>query len=321
MATRSDIGNDLSDALRLNDRLDQLHAAQIPLQLDSSTEITSGKLDRMNSELALRTARGNSLSEILENQSPEYRATLEAFKLSNGQLIAVELLCQLGLQRNHELRTWRYARNQLVAIYLLAGLVLLLWIPSSNIFLEIYRTSKITPGPALQTLLYLKDNYLVTLCGYFALFALVIAAPQLFLRLGRLLAHLRGKASNFVSNVSLARFFVNYIEERRHNPTAECNNTERWNTESSTAVTKPVPSPLLTWAQSYMHDPSNQEVYSNSYRTVEELMIAKLRQSKRAQEFKYPLVSRILPGAIIVCLLGLLLFWPIIELLITICLP
>lgn len=316
MATRSEIGNDLSDALRLNDRLDQLHAAQIPLRLDTSTEITSDKLERMNSEMALCTARGNSLSETFNNQSPEYLATLEAFKLSNGQLIAVELLCQLGLQRNHELRTWRYARNQLVAIYLLAGLVLLLWIPSSSILLEIYQTSKITPGPALQTLLYLKDNYLVTLCGYFALFALVIAAPQLFLRLGSLLAQLRGKTSNFVSNVSLARFFINYIEERRLKPSVDGSSAE-----SATAVTKPVPSQLLAWAQSYKFEPSSQEVCSNSYRTVEELMIAKLRQSKRAQEFKYPLVSRILPGAIIVCLLGLLLFWPIIELLITICLP
>ena len=316
MATRIDIGNDLSNALRLNDRLDQLHAAKIPLRLDTSTEITSDKLDHMNSEMALRTARGNSLSETIDNQSPEYRATLEAFKLSDGQLIAVELLCQLGLQRNHQLRTWRYARNQLVAIYLLAGLVLLLWIPFSQIFLEIYRTSKLTPGPALQTLLYLRNNYVITLCGYFALFALIIAAPQLFLRLGSLLAQLRGKTSNLVSNVSLARFFVNYIEERRRKPSADS-----CNSESSTAVTKPLPSQLLTWAQSYLLEPSNQEVCSNSYRTVEELMIAKLRQCKRAQEFKYPLVSRLLPGAIIVCLLGLLLFWPIIELLITICLP
>lgn len=316
MATRIDIGNDLSNALRLNDRLDQLHAAKIPLRLDTSTEITSDKLDHMNSEMALRTARGNSLSETFDNQSPEYRATLEAFKLSDGQLIAVELLCQLGLQRNHQLRTWRYARNQLVAIYLLAGLVLLLWIPFSQIFLEIYRTSKLTPGPALQTLLYLRNNYVITLCGYFALFALIIAAPQLFLHLGSLLAQLRGKTPNLVSNVSLARFFVNYIEERRLKPSADS-----CIAESSTAVTKPLPSQLLTWAQSYLLEPSNQEVCSNSYRTVEELMIAKLRQCKRAQEFKYPLVSRLLPGAIIVCLLGLLLFWPIIELLITICLP
>lgn len=311
MAIRSDLGEDLANVLRLNDHIGQVQAAHIPLQLDTTTEVTPEQLEQLNSRLALQASRGSNLQDALGEQSPEYRTTLEAYKLSGGQLTSLELLHQRGLQHQFELRTWRYACGHLIALYLLAGLVFFLWLQFSSVLQTIYETSKLTPGPALQWLNFFKANYSITFVVYLTLFFIILAMPQLVVRLGSLLPNSNRKQSVFGFNFAIARFLRSYFERQAR----MSSNEYQFNTSLQ------MDSDLLAWARHQSTSPQGKEASSASYQAIEELMKSRIVAIQHSHDISYSMLGRILPGALVVLFLGVILFWPIVELLITICLP
>lgn len=312
MAQSTEKQIDVSTVLQLNDQLASLSSAKVPLSLGGDSDVTPEKLHQLSAHTALETSRGSNIAHTLNDQALEYRLTLQSFALLHGDLTSLELSYQLGQNQEQRLRTKRYSRAHLLTLLVLGGIIYFAWLPSYTRMIDtLYTTSNVQPGAALSFLHLLSTNYTVTAVLYLAIIVLLFLGVRyprsLDLRRSNNASQLREKR---IIDLSLSRIFGTYFKK----------NSTHEHAISPPELNTPLPSPLLAWAHQQA-EVNSAESRSNYYHLVEQFQGIQLDSLDRSNRTNYPILGYVFPGACIVLFLGVLLFWPLIELLITICLP
>lgn len=307
--TQPDI--DVRTTLRLNDEIANAVAAKIPFQFEPGVTVTATQMEQLNADVALQVARGTSIDHAIETKSSPYRTTLQAFKLANESLISLEVMYQLGHHQNKQLRKSRYTRNHLVTLFLLGGLVYFLWLPGyTKMIQNIYESSNIEAGPSLNTLLFLNRHYFESLVIFGLLLAFLYALPKLLLMKNASKSSASVMQDQRIIESAIAKFLQ---EIRDHQPL----NVSQ---PQFASLIPAVSSPLLEWADKQTAFGSTSES-SSPYRLVHEVINARLANLEKNSRNYFNFFDYVLPGACLVIFLAGLLFWPFIELLVTICLP
>lgn len=301
---------DARTALRLNDEIANVLSAQIPLELDPGSIATQKQMEHMNADIALQVARGTSVDQAIESQSPAYRTTLQAFSLSQHSLASLEILFQFGKNQTLQLRKSRYARNQLLTLYFMGGLLYFLWLPSyTDIVKSLYGVSGVQTGPALQTLLFLKHHYFESLGIFGLLLALLYFLPGLFLLKPLSKAPVETSKDKQIAESAIAKMLNDLQIGQR------C----EVSTQTISSLAANTTYPLLEWAQNQTTVSATEP--ATPLRLVQEINDARLAIDEKKSRGHFNFFDYVVPGAFLVFGLGFLLFWPFIELLITISLP
>jgi len=312
MNVNADFREEMDDVLHLNDQIDQLVSAKIPIRLSNSCEASTTHLEHLNANLALNMSRKIPVDETIATESPEYRATVKTYRNSERSISSLELLYQIGVQYQQHLRHWRYAICNLATIFILTYLTLLIWLPSyTNILRHIYDTSKLPYSPSLNLLIFLKTNYLGLFFISLALVSLFFLIPGIATRfnLGQwLISKDTDKAR---SGFAIAKSLSNEFQHKNHQESVT------WDLD----ILAKGDQDLLTWATAYAKNHPSSIASAASFRLAAEVMNSKLASLEKSQRQRYPILGNVLPGAILVLSLGTILFMPLVELLINICLP
>lgn len=312
MNVSADLREELDDVLHLNDQINQLVSAKIPIRLSNSCDASTKHLEHLNANLALNISRKIPVDETIAIESPEYRATVKTYQNSERSISSLELLYQIGVQYQQNLRHWRYAICNLAIIFILTYLTLLIWLPShTKILQDIYNTSKLPYSPSLNLLLFLKSNYLGLFFISLALVSLFFLLPGIATQfnLGQwLISKDMDKAR---SGFAIAKSLANQIQHKNYQESIT----------KDLAIIAKGDQDLLTWATAHAKNHPESTAGAASIRLAAEVMNSKIASLEKSQRQRYPILGNILPGAILVLSLGTILFMPLVELLINICLP
>ena len=309
----NDPAGEVTHLLRLNDQILSVASTGVALRLANDVEPTAGILHEINANVAIRASRGDQINVSAESGVTLYGDSLKAFGSSHGSLTSLEPLYQLGKAELERIRKIRYAQGHLLVIYLLAGFIFFTFTMAyTNLLGFIYDTSKLPPGPAYNFLNLLRNNLTWIVVGYFVVMLCILLWDR---RIGR--SRRFGAEPFHNTDKSLAEYATSSMlsDYPKYYPRSIAHPSQQ------DLLAQPT-SPLLQWASSQQGSAENS--HSNhvaALMVVSELSKNTLSLKTKIRGLSYPILGRILPGALLVLFMGVVLFWPLVELLITICLP
>jgi hypothetical protein len=309
----NDPAGEVTHLLRLNDQILSVASTGVALRLADDVEPTPALLHEINANIAIRASRGDQINVPTESGVALYGDSLKAFGSSDGSLTSLEPLYQLGKAQRERIRKIRYAQGHLLVIYLLAGFVFFTFTMAyARLLGFIYETSKLAPGPAYNFLNLLHNNLPWLIVGYVVVMLCILLWDRRIGRSRRNRVEPYHNSDKTLAEYATAAMLSDY---QKYYPSSFAHPSQH------DLLAQPN-SPLLQWASSYQ---SASET-SNSNHVAALMVVSQLSKNTLSLKTKirglsYPILGRIVPGALLVLFMGVVLFWPLVELLVTICLP
>jgi len=313
----------LADVLAFNERLLAISKAGVPVLLTGDPSDLPGVIERMNGRIALRVGRGGSMAEILTSE-PElnapYRQALTDWVVLGRSMVAAEPVVGVGRWR-------RLARDRFVSTF---GGLWFLWVFASLGFVAMvanltpklrgfYDVAGLEPGAGFRVLEKVEANLLVI-----ALMAIGISLISIFLwRWISAYSSLRWvpKSTSVATQACRAAAARDAFAclQNRNGITPD---TFRWMQgqllESGEDANRKETSlgEMMGWALRSSEDP---KAIASSLLLVSDVQHSQLAWMEKRGIAWLPLLVYQLVGGFIVLASGLMLFWPLVELLTALC--